>query len=193
MIPSRSGGDRRNNGYANRGGPRGDRRPAGAVGDKKFGSGPGGKRDFNRHSGSDRGGVKSIDKREGGGAHNWGKATDEQNHAPDEVVNGDAGERPEAVEKTGEEGTGNPEETNVVGEEEKNEEDNLKTLDEYKRELEEKRMHSQFNIRKANEGEDKTKWKKTYVLKKKPDNEEEEVEYEEIEVVSSVLEPFVLR
>nr|4V6W_Ah Chain Ah, Vig2, isoform B [Drosophila melanogaster] len=31
-----------------------------------------GKREFDRQSGSDRTGVKSIDKREGGGAHNWG-------------------------------------------------------------------------------------------------------------------------
>ncbi|OTF74771.1 HABP4-like protein [Euroglyphus maynei] len=66
----------------------------------------------------------------------------------------------------------------------KNDEPQLKTLDEYKRELEEKRMHTQFNIRKPGEGEDKSKWKKTYVLKKKPVAEEEEVEYEEIEVVS---------
>lgn len=67
----------------------------------------------------------------------------------------------------------------------KSDEPQLKTLDEYKREMEEKRVHTQFNIRKAGEGEDKTKWKKTYVLKKKPIVEEEEVEYEEIEVVSS--------
>lgn len=66
----------------------------------------------------------------------------------------------------------------------KNDEPQFKTLDEYKREMEEKRMHTQFNIRKPGEGEDKSKWKKTYVLKKKPVAEEEEVEYEEIEVVS---------
>ena len=76
------------------------------------------------------------------------------------------------------------EQTDAEETEPKNDEPQLKTLDEYKRELEEKRMHTQFNIRKPGEGEDKSKWKKTYVLKKKPVAEEEEVEYEEIELVS---------
>lgn len=31
-----------------------------------------GKREFDRQSGSDKTGVKSVDKREGAGAHNWG-------------------------------------------------------------------------------------------------------------------------
>lgn len=56
------------------------------------------------------------------------------------------------------------------------------TLEEYKKELEEKRVHSKFNLRKPGEGEDVSQWKKTFVLKKKIEDEEE-VEYEEIEVV----------
>lgn len=47
-----------------------DRAPRGARG------APGhdhrGKREFDRQSGSDRTGIKPVDKREGGGAHNWG-------------------------------------------------------------------------------------------------------------------------
>lgn len=31
-----------------------------------------GKREFDRQSGSDKTGVKAVDKREGAGAHNWG-------------------------------------------------------------------------------------------------------------------------
>jgi plasminogen activator inhibitor 1 RNA-binding protein len=48
--------------------------------------------------------------------------------------------------------------------------------------LEEKRVQPKFNLRKPGEGEDNTQWKKTFVLKKKVEDEEE-VEYEEIEVV----------
>lgn len=44
----------------------GDSRPA--YGDRK----PGGAQRFDRKSGSERSGVKAVDKREGGGAHNWG-------------------------------------------------------------------------------------------------------------------------
>lgn len=32
----------------------------------------GGKREFDRQSGSDKTGVKAVDKRDGAGAHNWG-------------------------------------------------------------------------------------------------------------------------
>jgi plasminogen activator inhibitor 1 RNA-binding protein len=35
-----------------------------------------GKREFERHSGSDRTGLKPVEKREGGGAHNWGTIAD---------------------------------------------------------------------------------------------------------------------
>ena len=36
----------------------------------------GGKREFERRSGSDKSSVKAVDKREGGGAHNWGRDTE---------------------------------------------------------------------------------------------------------------------
>lgn len=141
----------------------------------------------NRHSGSDKSSVKPTEKREGGGAHNWGKSVDEFSATAEEeeVVNGD--KPAEDTEKTGTEQDGGDAQENV---EPKNDEPQFKTLDEYKREREEKRMHTQFNTRKPGEGEDKSKWKKTYVLKKKPEPEEEEVEYEEIEVVRVL--PFVI-
>lgn len=172
----------RRNGF---GGGRGGRRggPGGGQGGARFT----GKREYNRHSGSEKTGIKATDKRDGAGAHNWGKSVDDFNAAPEEeLVNGEQpteapveGAEPEAA--SGEEKTG------TETEEPKSDEPQLKTLDEYKREREEKRLATQFNTRKANEGEDKTKWKKTYILKKKALPEEEEVEYEEIEVVSLLL------
>ena len=36
-----------------------------------------GKREFERHSGSDKSGVKPVDKREGSGSHNWGNFKDD--------------------------------------------------------------------------------------------------------------------
>ncbi|GFY57318.1 HABP4_PAI-RBP1 domain-containing protein [Trichonephila inaurata madagascariensis] len=50
------------------------------------------------------------------------------------------------------------------------------TLDEWKREQEAKRAIPKYNLRKPGEGEDKNKWKKLYVLKKKVRDEEEEEE-----------------
>lgn len=142
--------------------------------------------------------MKATEKRDGAGAHNWGKPLDDFTAEGDDLVNGAGEPGAEAsgnaegahaegnAEGTGEEGKGE----GADGEAKADEEPIVKTLDEYKREREEKRLHTQFNTRKANEGEDKSKWKKTYVLKKKEKTDEEEVEYEEIEVVS--LTHFVL-
>lgn len=155
------------------------------------------KREFNRHSGSDRSSVKSTDKREGGGSHNWGKLDDfiEQPLESEELVNGEKNDAANESEKPldegqEEEGLGETADGEPTDAEPKNDEPKFKTLDEYKRELEEKRVHTQFNIRKPGEGEDKSKWKKTYVLKKKPVAEEEEIEYEEIEVVCLTADIF---
>lgn len=57
-----------------RGGDRGGRgrgRGRGGMQDQR------GKRDFDRQSGSDKSGVKPIEKREGSGPHNWGSVQDE--------------------------------------------------------------------------------------------------------------------
>ena len=61
-----------------RGAPRGDR--GGARGARGAPRGRGdnrGKRDFDRQSGSDKSGVKPVEKREGSGPHNWGSVQDE--------------------------------------------------------------------------------------------------------------------
>ena len=53
------------------------------------------------------------------------------------------------------------------------------TLDEY-REMERKnRVQAEFKIRRAGEGVDDDQWKKTYELKKTPQVEEDEEEYDE--------------
>ena len=132
--------------------------------------------------------MKATEKRDGAGAHNWGKSVDDFAAAPeDELVNGEPSAEPAAEGAEAENASGE-EKTGAESEEPKTDEPLTKTLDEYKREREEKRLATlggtQFNTRKAGEGEDKTKWKKTYVLKKKEKTDEEEVEYEEIEVVS---------
>lgn len=57
-----------------RGGDRGGRgrgRGRGGMQDQR------GKRDFDRQSGSDKSGVKPVEKREGSGPHNWGSVQDE--------------------------------------------------------------------------------------------------------------------
>ncbi len=53
------------------------------------------------------------------------------------------------------------------------------TLDEYKALKNQVNKKNDFNIRKPGEGEDLSKWGKTYLLPKKPAEEEEEEEEEE--------------
>jgi len=49
-----------------------------------FGGRP--RREFDRHSGSDKTGIKAVEKREGGGPHNWGNEVDAQLEAETEVT-----------------------------------------------------------------------------------------------------------
>jgi plasminogen activator inhibitor 1 RNA-binding protein len=76
---------------------------------------------------------------------------------------------------------------------EQEEESKEMTLDEYKRlqSLEGKKK-PKFDIRKPGEGQDTSKWKNTYLLDNKVEEElkvavEHETEYEEVEVVSILL------
>lgn len=57
--------------YRGAGMGRGGGRGRGGVQDTR------GKREFDRLSGSDKSGVKPVEKREGSGAHNWGSVQDE--------------------------------------------------------------------------------------------------------------------
>lgn len=139
-----------------------------------------GKREFDRQSGSDKTGVKPIDKREGGGAHNWGSHKDiieevDKNEA--DVSWGElAKEGKEEKEKDGNEIKENATETteNPAVEEEPKQ----FTLDEW-RAQKANRQKPQYNLRKAGEGEDPSQWKKMYELNKKKEGQEEESEDEE--------------
>lgn len=132
------------------------------------------KREFDRQSGSDRTGVKSIDKRDGAGSHNWGsvkEAIDDvnKNESETNVTNAEGGA------KADESGT-EPQNEQATAEEEAKE----LTLDEWKAQ-QGQRIKPTFNIRKAGEGEDTTQWKKMVVLtsnKKKENDSEEELEYD---------------
>jgi len=174
---------------SSRGGFRGHGRGRGGSGGfgRDRNSAPGefdrfGKREFERHSGSDKTGVKPVVKREGGGAHNWGQPVDQQwvlqkeSEAPvDQDESVDAGQaNTSTTEVTTEEGTGD----NQVEETPADEGANEMTLDEWKATQEKNRTKSQFNIRKPNEGHEDPKWKKMFVLKKTSENENEDDEEE---------------
>lgn len=136
-----------------------------------------GKREFERHSGSDRTGLKPVEKREGGGAHNWGTIADAV--AEQEQL---------ATKETTEHGTEADPQTNANDEsnadaEVAEPEEKQLTLDEWKALQDRNRTKAAFNIRKAGEGVSAApEWKKMFVLKKKvPDEHDEEEEEEEEE------------
>ncbi|XP_077573313.1 SERPINE1 mRNA-binding protein 1-like isoform X2 [Stigmatopora nigra] len=115
-----------------------------------------GKREFDRHSGSDRSGLKGEEKRGGSGSHNWGTVKDDiteldQSNVTEEPTEGE--EHPPADSENKE---------NEV-EEAKEEGPKEMTLDEWKAMQDKERAKVEFNIRKANEGAD---WNKGFVLHK---------------------------
>lgn len=131
-----------------------------------------GKREFDRQSGSDRSGVKAVDKREGGGRGNWGKMQDDFVEGSQQ----DGGE--EHVEQNSD-----PEREAVATDEEAgdwaaSEGPQEMTLDEWRKQQGERKV-PQFNLRRAGEGEDQSLWNKTYELKKKVDSDQEEDDDEE--------------
>ncbi|XP_012716463.2 plasminogen activator inhibitor 1 RNA-binding protein isoform X1 [Fundulus heteroclitus] len=149
--------------------PSGDRPPRGRGGGRGgrggrgrgMGRGEGfdsrGKRDFDRHSTSDKS-LKGEEKRGGSGSHNWGNVKDEVSEA-----------EPTAAPETAPEGeenapAGSENKENEV-EEVKQEGPREMTLDEWKAMQDKERTKVEFNIRKPNEGAD-SQWKKGYVLHK---------------------------
>merc|ERR1711981_1362767 len=142
------------------------------------GGGRGGKREFERKSGDDRTGVKSVDKREGSGSHNWGTYEDdikaEQDQANTSTAEtGQTTDAPATDAAKSEDKT-----TNGVNEkeEEREKEEVTYTLDEWKAQQGEK-QGQKFNTRKAGEGDDlDPKWKKTYAYKKEKETHDEEDE-----------------
>jgi len=167
-------------------GPRtggGERRP----GPGGFRNGPGGfrqrrsndpdhPREFDRHSGSEKTGVKAVDKKDGAGKGNWGTATDEL-AVEGEVLN-ETQEQPTENQNWAER-VDESEEKGGEDAEDKEQHPNFMTLDEYKALKNQVNKKNDFNIRKPGEGEDMSKWGKTYVLPKKPVDEEDEEEVEE--------------
>lgn len=153
--PARRQGFERN--FGNRDGNR-----RGYDGQRRNFDGRGGKREFDRQSGSDKTGVKAVEKREGGGAHNWGTHKQDIEDLNKNVSEPDLKEDGNSVE---------PEKS----------EENLAveqlTLDEYRNKQGE-RAKPVYNTRRAGEGEDKKKWKNYVPLQKKKDEEKSEDEYE---------------
>lgn len=153
-------------------------RPGGPRGPRKTFDDRRGKREFDRQSGSDKTGVKPVEKRDGAGAHNWGSTKD--------II--DAGAEADKSSDT-DQGWGEPEKPEVKTDDEKKEEPEVEqapveeepkelTLDEWKAQRA-GRAKPTYNTRKAGEGEDPTQWKKMFELKKKEkDEESEEEEYD---------------
>lgn len=122
--------------------------------------GRGGQREFDRHSGSDKTGVKAIEKREGGGAHNWGTHKQDIEDLNKVTSDVDLKEDGNSVENA-------KSEENLATVEE------VMTLDEYKQRIGQ-RAKPVYNTRKAGEGEDRKKWKNLVPLQKKKEDKSED-------------------
>ncbi|CAN9500599.1 unnamed protein product [Ophioblennius macclurei] len=138
-----------------RGGGRGGRGGRGRGMGRSDGFDSRGKREFDRHSGSDRS-LKGEEKRGGSGSHNWGTVKDElneldQSNATEENAEGEEHPPADSENKENE------------AEEVKDEGPKEMTLDEWKAMQDKERAKVEFNIRKANEGAD---WNSGYVLHK---------------------------
>uniref|UniRef100_A0A336LT11 CSON000486 protein n=1 Tax=Culicoides sonorensis TaxID=179676 RepID=A0A336LT11_CULSO len=126
---------------------------------------------LSRQSGSDKTGVKAVDKRDGGGAHNWGshkQDLEDLNKGTEYLTDGEKNDS--AVEgEIKETGEPNADETKPVEEEVKE-----MTLDEWKAQRAATRAKPQYNLRKAGEGEDTAQWTKMIPLDKKKEGDSEE-------------------
>lgn len=153
-----------------------------------------GKREFDRQSGSNKTGVKSVEKRDGTGSHNWGSAKADakeynnfqEDYAPQETEDDKAGHSSDQA-KDEVNNANEQSDTKLPIEEEMKE----MTLDEWKAQTAANRAKPQYNIRKAGEGEDAKQWDKMVALdKKKSETEgtEEENETQKIGNKKQVLE-----
>ncbi|XP_059196885.1 SERPINE1 mRNA binding protein 1a isoform X3 [Centropristis striata] len=125
-----------------------------------------GKREFDRHSGSDRS-LKGEEKRGGSGSHNWGTVKDDINELDQSNV---TEENPEGEEHPPADSE-NKRENEV--EEVKEEGPKEMTLDEWKAMQDKERAKVEFNIRKPNDGDE---WNKGFVLhKSKAEDKKDEV------------------
>ncbi|XP_045491499.1 plasminogen activator inhibitor 1 RNA-binding protein-like [Colias croceus] len=188
--PRRELGDRRPN-FERRnfndnpeGGERRGPRPPREPRDGQRGPRPGfdnrGKREFDRRSGSDKTGVKPVDKRDGGGPHNWGTIKDDLDDMNPTSSDADVAEEKPAEAPAAGAGDGQqPEaERTVPAEEEPRE----LTLDEYKALRNAQRTAPQYNLRKAGEGEDLSQWKNLVLLEKKKEGGDDDDSDEEYDI-----------
>ncbi|XP_020288673.1 plasminogen activator inhibitor 1 RNA-binding protein-like [Pseudomyrmex gracilis] len=138
-----------------------------------------GKREFDRQSGSDKTGIKPVDKKDGAGSHNWGTHNDEIEESLNQETQDWANEKPDSDTQVTPE-VKNGETTAETPAEEKPVEEETRelTLDEWKA-LRSNRAKPQYNLRKAGEGEDLSRWKKMYALERKKETNEDEDEEEE--------------
>ncbi|XP_042582003.1 SERPINE1 mRNA binding protein 1a isoform X2 [Cyprinus carpio] len=141
--------------FRGRGGARGGRGGRGRGVGRTDGFDSRGKREFDRHSGSDRS-QRAEEKRGGSGSHNWGTVKDELSELDQSNVTEDTPEGEEHPPADSENKENEAEEVKDEGAKEM-------TLDEWKAQQNKERAKVEFNIRKANEGTD---WKKGYVLHK---------------------------
>lgn len=164
-------------GGSGRGGREGGARGARGGGSDRGGrgGGRGGKREFERKSGDERTGVKSVDKREGGGAHNWGTYEDDIKAEEDKNNLSTDGEGNPAEQKSHANNADQNDESRTEAEP-KEEEPKTLTLDEWKAQ-QGRKEGPKFNVRKAGEGSDiDPKWKKTTAYRKEKEQEDEEEE-----------------
>lgn len=144
-----------------------------------------GKREYDRQSGSDKTGVKPVDKKDGAGNHNWGNHNDEiqdvlnqqSEEWPVTSVDAETSSNP-ANDSTGSANVSGGEGTAPATEKPAEETREL-TLDEWKALRETNRVKPTYNLRKAGEGEDLSRWKKMYALERKKENADDEDEEEE--------------
>ncbi|KAG7207102.1 hypothetical protein KM043_000979 [Ampulex compressa] len=163
-----------------RGGMRGMSRGRGGSRGGRGGFDNRGKREFDRQSGSDKTGIKPVDKKDGAGSHNWGTHNDEIEESLNQENQDWVTDKPEAdAPQVASEAKEGEMAVDTSTEEKPAEEESRElTLDEWKA-LRQNRAKPQYNLRKAGEGEDLSRWKKMYALEKKKEGAEEEEEEEE--------------
>lgn len=169
------------------------------------------RREFDRHSGSEKTGHRSVEKRDGAGSNNWGDIKSDLKKEPestwvDEEFDASGQKNSDLIWRDVQEENEiqcpitdesqhdkitddvpnenmDSKENEPVPEERTEESVKEMTLDEWKREQEAKRAVPKYNLRKPGEGEDGNQWKKLYMLKKKAKEEDDDEEDEEDEDV----------
>ncbi|XP_067947972.1 SERPINE1 mRNA-binding protein 1-like [Watersipora subatra] len=138
-----------------------------------------GRREYERHSGSDKTGVKAVEKKDGSGSHNWGDEIssqleqstleDGQTEQTTESTAEEAAEKESPIKEEVPEGE--------MADQTADSETKTMTYEEYL--AKNARAKPVFqNTRKANEGVDTKQWRKTVALEKKVKGDHSDDEYE---------------